>query len=73
VDAALIPIVIIPLALVTQFFFASRYDWRCENCGHTFSLSPLVAILMPHSFGGRKLAKCPNCGVRSWVSPVPKQ
>jgi len=72
-DGALIPIIVIPLLLVTQTFFASRYDWRCGNCGHTFSLSPVAATLMPHSFGGRKLARCPNCGVRSWVTPVPKR
>lgn len=68
----LIPIILIPLALLTQTYFASRFDWRCEKCGRIFSLSPFVAALMPHSFGGRKLAKCPDCGVRSWVSPVPK-
>ena len=66
-------VVIIPLALGGQFVFASRYDWRCGNCGHTFSLSPLTAAVMPHRFGGQKLARCPDCGVRSWVSPVPKQ
>jgi hypothetical protein len=73
VDDVLIPVIIIPLAIGTQFFLASRYDWKCGNCGHTFSLSPLAAALLPHSFGGRKLAKCPNCGVRSWATPVPKQ
>lgn len=72
-DGILIPIIIIPLALGAQLLFARRYDWRCQNCGHVFSLSPLTATLMPHSFGGRKLAKCPSCGVRSWVSPVRKQ
>jgi hypothetical protein len=28
VDTAVIPIIIIPLALATQFFLASRCDWR---------------------------------------------
>lgn len=68
-----IAVVIIPVALIVQFTVASRYNWQCGNCGHTFSLSPFAAALMPHRFGGRKLAKCPNCGVRSWVSPVPKR
>jgi hypothetical protein len=76
-DGVLIPIVVIPVGLGVQFFFASRCDWQCGNCGHTFSISPLVATFLPHSFGnsfgGRKFAKCPNCGVRSWVSSVPKQ
>lgn len=72
-DSAFIPIVVVPLALVAQFAYASRFDWQCGNCGHTFSLSPFAAALMPHRFGGQKLARCPDCGVRSWVSPVPKQ
>lgn len=76
-DAIFIPIIVIPLGLGAQFFFASRCDWRCGNCGHTFSLSPLAATFLPHSFGnsfgGRKLAKCPNCGARTWASAVRKQ
>lgn len=71
--AAFLPVIIIPIALVTQFVFASRPDWRCGNCGQTFSLSPVAAALLPHSFGGRKLARCPHCGSRSWASPVPKR
>jgi rubrerythrin len=76
-DAILIPIIVIPLGLGAQFFSASRHDWRCEKCGHTFSISPLTATFLPHSlgnsFGGRKLAKCPNCGARAWVTAVAKQ
>jgi DNA-directed RNA polymerase subunit RPC12/RpoP len=72
-DKALIPIVIFALVFVTQFMFASRCDWQCGNCGHTFSLSPLTAILMPHRLGGQKLVNCPNCGARSWASPVRKE
>jgi DNA-directed RNA polymerase subunit RPC12/RpoP len=71
-DKALIPIIVVAAVLAAQFFFASRCNWRCGNCGHTFSLSPLTATLMPHSFGGRKFIRCPNCGSRCWASPVPK-
>jgi DNA-directed RNA polymerase subunit RPC12/RpoP len=73
VNSAYFLIILIPLAFGVQYFFASRVDWQCENCGHTFSLSPFTATLMPHRFGGQKLARCPNCGVRSWVQPVPKR
>lgn len=65
-------IIIVPVVFAAQFFFASRFNWRCGNCGHVFILSPLKATLLPHSFGGRKFTRCPNCGVRSWVSPVAK-
>jgi DNA-directed RNA polymerase subunit RPC12/RpoP len=68
-----LPIIIIPLALIAQSVIARRYDWRCQNCGYTFSLSPLSAAFLPHSFGGRKYARCPDCGSRSWASPVPKE
>ncbi len=72
-DKALIPIVIFAVVFTTQFTFASRCDWQCANCGHKFSLSPLTAMLMPHRFGGQKLVKCPNCGARTWASPVRKE
>jgi len=26
----------------------------------------------PQGWGGAKYVKCPNCGNRSWVKPVPK-
>jgi DNA-directed RNA polymerase subunit RPC12/RpoP len=75
-DAVLIPIILIPLGLCAQFFIASRYDWRCGNCGQTFRLPPLKAMFLPHSlgnsFGGRKLAKCPHCGARTWATAVRK-
>lgn len=71
-DKAVIPIVIFAVAFSAQFFLASRRDWQCGNCGHIFSLSPIAATLMPHSFGGRKLVRCPNCGALGWASPVPK-
>lgn len=69
----LIPVVLVLVVFLTQSFLARRYNWRCANCGQTFSLSPLKAALLPHRFGGRKLARCPHCGVRSWVTPVPKE
>ena len=76
-DQALIPIVLIPLGLLVQFVvqqgITKRYDYQCTNCGQTFSLTPLLASVTPHRFGGSKFAKCPYCGVRSWVSPVPKR
>jgi DNA-directed RNA polymerase subunit RPC12/RpoP len=76
-EHVLIPVVVIALGflvqLVLQQGITSRYDYQCDNCGHTFSLTPLMASITPHRFGGSKFAKCPHCGVRSWVSPVPKQ
>jgi len=75
--AVLIPIIVIPLGLAAQYFLASRADWQCGSCGHTFSLSPFAAIFLPHSpgnsFGGRKLVRCPNCGAMGWATAVPKQ
>jgi DNA-directed RNA polymerase subunit RPC12/RpoP len=76
-DAAIIPVAVIGVGFVAQFVFqqgmTSRYDYQCGNCGRTFSLTPLAASVAPHRFGGSKFVKCPYCGARSWVSPVPKQ
>lgn len=67
-----IAVVVIPLAFGTQLVLSRRYDWRCDNCGQTVTLTPVMAALSPHRFGGQKYARCPSCGVRSWLSPVPK-
>jgi hypothetical protein len=72
-DKALIPIAVFAVVFATQLVFARRYDWQCARCGHTFSVSPLAATLMPHRFGGQKLLKCPSCGARTWARPVRKE
>jgi DNA-directed RNA polymerase subunit RPC12/RpoP len=76
-DRAIILVVVIGgsflVQLIVQQGITSRYDYQCGTCGRTFSLTPLAASVAPHRFGGSKLARCPHCGVRSWVSPVPKQ
>jgi DNA-directed RNA polymerase subunit RPC12/RpoP len=76
-DPAIIPVTLIGAGFIVQLIvqqgITSRYDYRCGNCGQTFSLTPLAASVVPHRFGGSKLARCPHCGVRSWVWPVPKQ
>jgi DNA-directed RNA polymerase subunit RPC12/RpoP len=75
-DPATIPVAVIGAGFIVQFLvqqgITSRYDYQCDNCGRTFSLTPLAASVAPHRFGGSKIARCPHCGVRSWVSPVPK-
>jgi DNA-directed RNA polymerase subunit RPC12/RpoP len=65
-------VIVIPLAFAAQFVYSSRFDWRCENCGHTVTVSPVAAALSPHRVGGKKYARCPDCGARSWLTPVPK-
>lgn len=76
-NTAVIPVIVIVAAFLAQFIaqqaITSRYDYQCDNCGRTFSLTPWAASVAPHRFGGSKLVRCPHCGVRSWVSPVPKQ
>lgn len=76
-DHALTPVIVVCVAFAAQFVFqqrlTSRYDYQCDKCGRTFSLAPLAASVAPHRFGGSKFVRCPRCGVRSWVSPVPKQ
>jgi DNA-directed RNA polymerase subunit RPC12/RpoP len=66
-------LLVIPIALIAQSVITRRYDWRCQKCDHTFSLSPLSAAFLPHGLGGRKYARCPDCGARSWATPVAKE
>lgn len=68
-----IPIVLVVVVFISQLVFVSRHDWSCGNCGHVFSIPPLTASFLPHSFPMRKLATCPDCGVRTWDSAVPKR
>ena len=76
-STAIIPVIVIIVGFTVQFIvqqrITSRCDYKCGNCGRTFSLTPFAASLAPHRFGGSKLVMCPYCGSRSWVSPVPKQ
>ena len=75
-SSALIPVIVVVLGfgvnLLVQQTLTSRYDYRCDRCAATFSLSPATAAGAPHKMGGAKYVKCPNCGARSWVTPVPK-
>ncbi len=71
--AGLVIVLILVVVLGIQALVASHSDWRCDKCGTTFSLFPLKAALLPHRWGGQKLATCPECGVRSWVHRVPKE
>ena len=73
---AFLPVVIILIALLGSYAVQRRttnaFDYRCMNCGNVFSLSPFVAVVSPHRLRGRKFARCPLCGTRSWVTRVPK-
>jgi DNA-directed RNA polymerase subunit RPC12/RpoP len=57
---------------INLIVLTSRYDYQCGRCRATFSLTPGAAAIAPHRFGGVKHVKCPTCGDRSWITPVPK-
>lgn len=74
--APLAPLLVVLVVLVLSHFWnrglVARYDYRCDQCDSTFSLSPWVATIAPHRFGGLKYVKCPRCGQYSWAEPVEK-
>jgi hypothetical protein len=59
----LIPVVIIAVGFVVQFFVQrnvlTRYDYQCGSCGATFSPAALSLALAPHRPVGRKYMRCP--------------
>ncbi len=76
-SAGALPVIVVVGALLVSFLvqkrLSSHYDYRCEGCGHTFSLSPVAMVVAPHRIGGRKWVKCPSCGRLSWVTPVSRE
>jgi DNA-directed RNA polymerase subunit RPC12/RpoP len=76
ISGALIPVIIVVAGLginiLVQQNLTRRYDYRCDHCGSTFALTTATAAVAPHKMGGAKYVRCPNCGNRSWVTPVPK-
>lgn len=74
--SVLVPLVAIAVGFLINWSLqrnrSARYDYRCENCGQIFSLSPLTGAVSPHRFGGQKWIRCPACGSFSWVTPMPK-
>jgi DNA-directed RNA polymerase subunit RPC12/RpoP len=66
----LAPVIVIAGGFAVSFIVqkgrTSRYEYRCENCGNVFSLSPLTASVAAHRMG-QKWVRCPGCGVRSWA------
>jgi hypothetical protein len=73
---ALVLVAVLLLGFFVSYLVHRRtmnaFDYRCMNCGNIFSISPLLATVTPHRLGGRKLARCSLCGLRSWVTPIPK-
>jgi predicted RNA-binding Zn-ribbon protein involved in translation (DUF1610 family) len=73
--SSLVPVIVIVVVLalyvVAQAVLNRNSEFQCGQCGETFAISPFVAALTPHRFS-QKLATCPHCGARTWVSRVPK-
>ena len=59
------------VGLSIQGWIARHFEYECNNCGNRFSLSLLAGVLAPHAMG-KKWVRCPRCGRRSWVYPVPR-
>lgn len=60
-DGVLVPVIVIPLGLGAQFFFASRHDWQCEKCDISSASRPLRRHFCP-------IASATASGVGSWRS-----
>jgi len=69
----LVVVAVLLLSHAVNRTLTSRFDYRCGACDELFSLSPWVATIAPHRFGGYKYARCPRCGSFAWMAPVPKE
>lgn len=74
--SAVVPLLVIFVGFLVNWAFqqnrSASYNYRCDNCGHIFGLSPLASAVSPHRIGGRKWIRCPDCGAFSWATPIPK-
>jgi DNA-directed RNA polymerase subunit RPC12/RpoP len=74
--SAVVPLLVIAVGFLVNYALqrnrSTLYNYRCENCGQIFSLSPLTGAVSPHRIGGRKWIRCPGCRSFSWATPIPK-
>jgi DNA-directed RNA polymerase subunit RPC12/RpoP len=74
--AQLNPAIGVPLVfavvLLVNIYLNKKVDYKCGNCGETFSPTIFQTMTAPHRFGGYKLLKCPHCGKRTWATLVRK-
>jgi DNA-directed RNA polymerase subunit RPC12/RpoP len=70
-DGILVIVAAFALTAVVQGVVNRTVDYECPSCGARFSPSAAGAVLTPHMLG-RRLMRCPACGVVGWASMVPK-
>ena len=60
-------VIAIPVALllIAAYFIVMSHTYICPHCGTEFKAKPYQLYVTLH-FCGKRLAKCPNCGKKSY-------
>ena len=62
-------VIAIPVALIfiIAYFILMSHTYICPHCGTEFKAKPYQLYVTLH-FCGKRLAKCPNCGKKSYCN-----
>jgi hypothetical protein len=66
----LLPVALLLFLLVR--WHARSFQYRCPQCGNVFQLSTMGDAISPNLLDV-KLVRCPSCGTRSQLPPLPKE
>ncbi|MDA8117069.1 MAG: hypothetical protein M0000_06850 [Actinomycetota bacterium] len=71
IEGLVVVLVVMLGSIVMQALRSKNVEYECQECSAHFSPSPLLLALTPHRMG-QKLLTCPQCGTRTWATPVPR-
>ncbi|NMC42560.1 MAG: hypothetical protein GYA46_01460 [candidate division Zixibacteria bacterium] len=69
VSSLVITLLFLAIMMLLVYRHARTSGYHCAPCGHEFPISLWVDFLSPHGFG-RKLLRCPRCGISSWCTEI---
>lgn len=71
IEGLVVVLAMMAVSIGVQTVRSKNVEYECQECSARFSPSPVQLALTPHRMG-RKLLTCPECGTRTWATPVPR-
>ena len=70
IEGLVVVLVVLAGSIAVQALRGKSIQYECRECHAHFSPAPVRAAIAPHRMG-QKLLTCPECGTRTWATPVP--